>query len=329
MRNIDTQHIRQNSPAPEIFTLPTPWDVYVAAFCPITEESVHWSTISYLLLKPIEQEVRASLEPVMNAFIIVSLIVLAVTAGIGYVISRGITRPIAELVKGTTEISQGNYDYQIHVRSGGELMYLASRFQEMSQSLKEKIHQLGLRNLELEDALTRLRDAQDELMWSERLTVSGKITAQLSHELNNPIHNIYSCLQTALKRTSQDSPERELLELALEEVERLAKLTRQMLDVYRISMVQDSREPMNLNEVIEEVLRSSDQLLSESNVTVRKYFTQHLPDIAGSRDKLKQVFLNLFLNAKDAMPEGGTLSIETLHRNGSAVVTPILKVKFP
>src|SRR5437660_873562 len=281
--------------------------------------------IQLILLKPIEREVQAALKPVFNTFLILSILVLSVTAGIGYLISQGITRPIAALVQGTTEISRGNYDYVIEVGRDAEIRYLAEKFSEISDSLKDKMRQLAVRNAELEQALGQLKSMQAELLKSERLAATGKLTAQIAHEINNPVHNIQSCLQTLLKRTSgPEDPahreQRELLEVALEEVTRLARLTGQMLDVYRTSAVPIERIPVSLNEVIQELVTTSSEALRRQRIDVRLELLPTLPFIEGSKDKLKQVLLNLFLNAQDAMPNGGTLAIETDHRHGNVFV---------
>jgi signal transduction histidine kinase len=279
--------------------------------------------IQFVLLKPIEREVEAALKPVFNTFLILSIVVLLVTAGIGYVISQGITRPIAALVQGTKEISRGNYDYVIEVGRDAEIRYLAEKFSEMSDSLKDKMRQLAERNAELEQALGQLKSMQAELVKSERLAATGKLTAQIAHEINNPVHNIQSCLQTLLKRTSgppDDLRRRELLEVALEEVTRLARLTRQMLDVYRTSAVPIEKAPVCMNEVIQEVVTTSSEALCRQRVDVRLGLLPTLARIEGSKDKLKQVFLNLFLNAQDAMPNGGTLAIETEQQDGNILV---------
>ncbi|MBI3189624.1 MAG: HAMP domain-containing protein [Ignavibacteriales bacterium] len=316
------QHVDIPSDAgPEIFPVSTSRDEYIGVFCRLDRRKNFVRPMyAYLLLKSVEKEVDASLRPVMDTFIVLSVVVLIITAGIGYVISKGITKPIAVLVRGTSEVARGNYDYKMNIKQGDELGFLSERFGEMSKSLKEKIHLLDFQKTELEHALTQLKEAQDELVKSERLAATGRITAQLSHEINNPIHNILSCLQTALKRTEKESPERELIEVAFEEVERLAKLTRQMLDIYRTSMVQESREPTCVNKVIQEVLASSNPVLQQSKVSVETSFTENLPKIAGLQDKLKQVFLNLFINAKDAMPDGGTLSVQTLRHDSFVII---------
>jgi signal transduction histidine kinase/Na+-transporting methylmalonyl-CoA/oxaloacetate decarboxylase gamma subunit len=323
MRDEQPSH-RTASPAgmPATVVVPTSVDNYAVIFSGLNNDPSYAGVpMFFLLAKPIEREVRQALEPVMRTFLLLSVITLIVTAGIGFVISRGISRPIATLVRGTAEISRGNYEFPITIVGGGELNFLAGKFKEMSQSLKEKISQLAERNTELEEALGRLKSTQQELVKSERLAATGKLTAQLSHEINNPIHNVQSCLQTALKRMSPDSPDRELIEVAYEEVQRLGKLTRQMLDVYRTSMVQEPRTPTSINDVLREVLHSSAAVLEQHRIGVLTQLQDDLPPVLAAADKLKQVFLNLIINAKDAMPGGGTLTIGTSRRDGTVVIT--------
>ena len=152
----------QSSQRADVFTLEASLDKYVTAFCRLNAGTTA-PAIGYLLMKPVEREVQASMRPIRSALFILSIIVLFVSAVIGFIISGGITKPIASLVRGTTEISKGNYDYRIDVRSGGELKVLADRFEEMSSSLKEKVNQLAERNTELESILHRLGDTEELL----------------------------------------------------------------------------------------------------------------------------------------------------------------------
>ena len=149
------------SSAPSVFTIDAGGEKYVAAFCRLNRSG--FPAISYVLLKPVERGVKASLVPVTNAFLVLSVLVLIVTAVIGLIISNGITKPIASLVQGTAEISKGNYDYRIDIHSGGELKFLAQKFEDMSGSLKEKVNQLAERNIELEDTLSRLGETERRL----------------------------------------------------------------------------------------------------------------------------------------------------------------------
>ncbi len=245
---------------------------------------------------------------------------------------RFVSQPVDKLVKATAEISSGNLDYAIdhdkthHTGSRDELEYLSSQFDAMRESLKEKIRQLdevnkdlAERNEQLEQALARLKEAQKELLKSERLAATGKMTAQLSHEINNPIHNIQSLLQSSLRKI--DGPAQELVALALEEVTRMSKLTRQMLDFYRGSMLEFEKGPVDLADLLDHLLKENRETLAEFGINTAVEAAPGLPSVLGSRDKLKQVFLNLILNARDAMPDGGTLTVRLADHDNAIQVT--------
>jgi len=195
---------------------------------------------------------------------------------------------------------------------------LAQQFSAMSESLRDKMSQLDAlnrdltaRNEALDDALRKLQDAQQEIVRSERLAATGKLTAQLAHEINNPIHNIQSCIKTALARLPGDAKGRDLITVAFEEIGRLSKLTRQMLDFYRGSVLELERELVDVNGILREVAATFSPELEQRGITCVLDLQDALPPVLGSRDKLLQVFLNLVLNARDAMPQGGTISIRT------------------
>jgi signal transduction histidine kinase len=286
------------------------------------------STVVYLIIKPLSREVRRAMASILGTFGIVSLIFLALTTVIGLVISRSMTRPISELVQGTTEISRGNYDYAISVGGKDELGILARRFLAMSSFLKEKINELGKvnrdlleRNRDLDETVRKLRSAQEDLVRSERLAATGKMTAQLAHEVNNPIHNIQSCLKTALGRLPEGTKGRDLIDVAYEEVNRLSRLSAQMLSLYRSSLVEEEMKPTNVNEILGEVVILARGEVQDRNIVLRTEIEPALPLVRGSRDKLKQVLLNLISNALDAMPGGGELAMLASRDNGSIRLT--------
>jgi signal transduction histidine kinase len=264
-------------------------------------------------------------------FVAFSLLAIAVAT---YMFRTYVSRPISKLVEAAESISRGDLEKPVPSLSlapvpgsgraeDDEMQFLALRFDEMRRSLREKIGQLDQvnrslseRNREIEEALRRLHRAQEELVRSERLAVTGRMTAQLSHEINNPIHNIRSLLESTVRKIDADSPARELVAVALEEVQRLAKLTRQMLDFYRGSVVEIERVPVDIRTLLTDLVRSNEQTLAASNVRIVLELPPAVPPILGSVDKLKQVFLNLILNARDAMPEGGAIRIDVLVSGG-------------
>jgi two-component system NtrC family sensor kinase len=253
---------------------------------------------------------------------VIFLVFAVVIIAVGTMMFRTfISKPVNGLVGATHEISRGNLNTPVpgaqKLRPGhDELAVLALRFDEMRAALKEKIDQLdhanqslSERNAQMQEAFDKLRKAQEDLVRSERLAVTGKLTAQLSHEINNPIHNIQSLLESSLRKVTGNDQARELIAVALEEVSRMAKLTRQMLEFYRGSVVEPERDPVNLRDLTAEIARTYTPQLEQAGVNVVLRADDPVPSVRGSRDKLKQVMINLVLNARDAMPEGGTLTL--------------------
>ena len=242
-----------------------------------------------------------------------------------FMFTRYVSRPIEHLVTATKEISRGNLEYRIpyvqlgsanEAQSRDELNFLAAMFDAMRESLQDKISQLdhantalSARNAEIEEALQKLKHMQDELIRSERLAVTGKMTAQLSHEINNPIHNIQSLLESSLRKLDGNEQTKELIGVALEEVTRMAKLTRQMLDFYRGSLIDIPLEPVDVRALLTEMEKLYAEPLSKQCIALVIEAPSQLPILEGSRDKLKQVFINLIKNARDAMPKGGIIRI--------------------
>ena len=243
-----------------------------------------------------------------------------------------VSKPVTGLVGATYEISRGNLDSPVpgagKLRPGhDEVAVLAVRFDEMRAALKEKMDQLDHanqslsdRNTQIQQAFDKLRKAQEDLVRSERLAVTGKLTAQLSHEINNPIHNIQSLLESSLRKVPGNKEAGELLGVALEEVSRMAKLTRQMLDFYRGSVVEMEQDQVDVRDLLAGIARTYTPQLEQAGVNVVLQADQPVPPVRGSYDKLKQVIINLVLNARDAMTGGGTLTLRCHAARGNVSI---------
>jgi signal transduction histidine kinase len=182
--------------------------------------------------------------------------------------------------------------------------------------------QIGAALLGLEAAQAARMDELEEgrirqqLFESEKLAATGRLTASIAHEINNPLEVIKNALYLLVARSRPQDPQRELLELAQRETERVSRIIRQMLGVARPSA---SMALTDINRVVQETLALIEPQLQRRQISATLELDTTLPPIMASADQLKQVFLNLFLNARDAMPRGGGLLIQTriakLHDN--------------
>ncbi|MCA9743469.1 MAG: HAMP domain-containing protein [Deferribacteres bacterium] len=268
----------------------------------------------YILAIPFESIFQEIVEPVERTILVVAALALAAAILISYFISRQVVFPVQKLVSATEAVMAGDYAHPIAVDAQDEIGYLAEKFDTMRQALQKQMKTLATKNDELQQALQMLEKTQQDLVQSEKLAATGKITAQLSHELNNPIHNVQSCLERARRKIGDSQKANEYLDLAHTEIVRMGKLVRQMLDFYRPAAYE--REMVAINAIIEQVLQASQQRFEESAVSIATTLDPLLPKVSASSDQLKQVFLNLTSNALDAMPDGGQLEICTHAQNG-------------
>jgi len=273
----------------------------------------------FVLFKSVEQAFVRIMRPIEQTMVVIGCFAILAALLISSFVSYGIVTPVQKLVRATEEITSGDYEHRLDVQSGDEIGRLTAKFDEMRETLRQKMAQLHERNTELEQALQQLEAAQKELVRTERLAATGKITAQLSHELNNPIHNIQSCIEAARKKIDGGESGGEFVDLAHEEILRIGKLTRQMLDSYR--PLAHGKQDVDVNSLLKSLLKSSEWTGQNGSFEVRKELNFTSGSVVASEDQLKQVFLNLFLNARDAMPDGGTLLVKTEQKRNDLLIT--------
>jgi signal transduction histidine kinase len=146
----------------------------------------------------------------------------------------------------------------------------------------------------------------ERVIANERFAASGRLAASVAHEINTPLQSI----QTALGLIGVADAERRATYLAhaLEETQRVARIVRQLLDLYRPG---GTTGPVNLNTLAERLLLLIGKRLRDQRVSVEMALDADLPDLHGRADELMQLVLNLLVNAIEAMPDGGTLQIGT------------------
>jgi two-component system NtrC family sensor kinase len=164
----------------------------------------------------------------------------------------------------------------------------------------------------------KLRETQLQLLQSEKLAAMGRLTSQIAHELNNPIYGIMNTLELLKTEIPAESKRRKLLEMSLSETERLSEMLRNMLSFSKPE--EEARQPFDVNELLQGIVIFIDKQMRETNIDIETRFGEEVPKVMGSTNQLKQVFLNIIRNAKEAMPQGGILSLETLREDTRVLV---------
>jgi len=160
--------------------------------------------------------------------------------------------------------------------------------------------------LEMERALRR---TQEQLLQSEKLAAMGRLTSQVAHEVNNPLYGIMNTLELLKTEVSPQSKRRKILEMAHSETIRLSDMLRKMLSFSKPD--QEERQPVDINSIIDEILLLHEKQLRELDINIVSEFADGLGWVTASKNQLRQVFLNMVSNARDAMPDGGSLTVTT------------------
>lgn len=182
---------------------------------------------------------------------------------------------------------------------------------------------VAVHNARLYAAVSRyaeeLKTSQRRLIESERLAAMGKLAAAIAHEINNPLQAIQTHLGLALEEAAAGEPvDLDNLRIAADEIQRTGQLIHQFLDFYRPATGEAAI--VDLDIVLDEVLKLVEQKLHQVGVRLVRQRAPARADVRAHAAQLKQVFLNLLLNAIDAMPGGGQIEICTEVQSGQALV---------
>jgi signal transduction histidine kinase len=235
----------------------------------------------------------------------VAIILLPVAAIIMGILATGFAsrslRPVRALIDGASRIRRGDFEASIGIRGDDEIAILAREFDAMARALKEREVQL--------------QQKQGELLRAERLAAMGRVSAQVAHEVRNPLSSIglnAEMLQEHLASATFATPEegleaKELLSAVMKEVDRVTEITDDYLRLARLPV--PVRRPEDLREIVDSVLSFSREELERTGIQVVKSYGQAPVEVDADEGQLRQVLMNLVRNAREAMPTGGTLAL--------------------
>ena len=201
------------------------------------------------------------------------------------------------------------------MRTIGEQAALAIRNAQLYQALQDYAQ-----NLEsmVEERTKALREAQAQLIQSEKLAALGRLAAGIAHEVNNPLQPILNCLEDAIEDLQANQPiDPQGLRIAEQEVQRIKGIVSRLLDFARPSTAE--KLPIDLHALVNEVIVLTRRQMKQAGITIELRLEPVQP-IVGTPAQLKQVLLNLMLNAAESMPEGGVLQIEVYPQSDGATL---------
>lgn len=168
------------------------------------------------------------------------------------------------------------------------------------------------------DLVQEIASSNERLWQNTKLAATGRLAASWAHEINNPLQAVHSCLQLAIHFDLSSEKQAEYSGMACEEVERMIDIVTRILNFARPSP--GDLEQVNINRVISRVIRLSSKHMAHNHWEVQQNLASDIPEVQAIPDQINQLFLNIVLNAFDAMPNGGKLHISTSYQKDWVLV---------
>jgi two-component system NtrC family sensor kinase len=275
-------------------------DWYITAYEPIRDVDGHTIGILYvgLLEEPFVQPRRT----IVNVFLLLIALTTVIVVSLLFLFTKQILKPITKIVGMSDKVVKGDLSARVGIRPGGEMGALCSAIDQMADAVQEREQQLKI-------ATSR------QIGQSAKLASIGRLAAGIAHEINNPLTGVLTFAHLLQQKDTMDEQSKEDITVIIRETTRVREIVQGLLNFARES--KPEKEPLDMNEVLTETMKLLRSQKEFSKITVVEHLAPDLPVIHGDKNQLQQVFLNLSLNAVEAMERGGTLSIATLSENGN------------
>ena len=225
----------------------------------------------------------------LNTILFSIISIVAISFIIGFFIRRWVSKPVSTLVTATKNVAAGNLQYTIDINKKDELGILAQSFNKMTK---------------------KLADARMQLFQSDKMASLGRLAAGVAHEINNPLTGVLTYSSFLMKRT-QDNPEmQEDLKVIVRETKRSREIVKSLLNFARQSVPKKNKA--DINEIINRASEVTENQLTINKIHLEKNLAGDLPQVTVDANQIQQVFINLIVNASDAIgPDGGKIILTT------------------
>ncbi len=269
---------------------------YITAYEPIRD--LNRTIVGLLYVGILEQKYVDSQRRTVLIYLVITFVGMLVSLGLAYYISNRISESIRKLATASQELTHGNLDAKAVVTTNDELQDLADSFNSMASALKTRDEQLK------EFTRSKIRE-------SERLALVGQLAAGVAHELNNPLQGIVTYSHLLLERLPAESAARDPIRKIVTQADRCIQIIRGLLDFSRPKLPQ--KKLSDLNHVLQQCVALVEDQHQFHNIEVVRHLDEHLPQVVVDPAQIQQVFMNMLINAAEAMADGGRLNLTTRH----------------
>jgi signal transduction histidine kinase len=248
-------------------------------------------------------------------------VALIAAVGLGLLLAREVTRPVASLAGSVRAVTEGQYEVQTGISGSDELGRLGQAFDRMAQEIRHRDEEIRRQNTELEHRVAQktkeLKEAQEQIDHSRRMAALGSFSAGLAHELNNPLTGIIG-MGSLLQRELGGEKSAEKVAVVLREARRMAKIVAELKQSTDAAAETGARFP--LQGPLQAALASVREELERSKVKLVKDLSPRPLEVEGNPEQIQAAIEHLLRNALTAMRvKGGTLTVSMTSIEGNAV----------
>jgi two-component system NtrC family sensor kinase len=284
---------------------------YITAYEPIQDINNKIIGILYvgILKQPFDDILRNTLIVYLGIALggIVLIILVAVR------LAKRISTPLKTLGDAANRIAEGEFNQEVKVEAPREIELLAASLNKMARDLEREKRELeewgATLEKKVEERTNEIKRIHSQLFRSEKLASLGKLAAGVAHEINNPLTGILTNSSLMLEDLDDKDPRRDDVEVIVKETIRCREIVKRLLDFARQTKPQ--KKSTNINSLIDNIVLLVRNQASFRNIQINRELGSNLPEIMADTDQIQQVFVNLILNASEAMTNGGSLTISS------------------
>jgi len=267
---------------------------YITAYEPI--RNIKDKVIGILYVGILEEKFVDMRRRTLLTFLMITFAGILVAFAISNILANSVTKPIRSLVSAALKLAKGDLSHRVKCRTGDAIGELGKAFNSMADSIKERDE--------------RLKEyVEQEIMKSERLAMVGQLAAGVAHEINNPLGSILIYSHLLLEDLEEKDSRRENLEKIVNQATRCKDIVKGLLDFSR--QTEPEMKLSDINKIVNEVLSLVERQAMFHNIKITKRLSESLPSVTIDDAQIQQVFINIVLNAAEAMERQGELIIET------------------
>lgn len=264
----------------------------------------------FLIVEQDADAVLASLNKYKIGFFALFLLLPCVIISVYFLLSSAIVNPIEKLSNAATAIANGNFNQRLKNNRRDEVGRLIDAFNKMAQKLRSHYDGLESKIADTTEKLVKtdgeLKRSKEALARSEALIALGELSAGIAHEIRTPLTSIKLFIQSLETELLLDDEQSEGFTIIRGEIDRMEETVRRFLDFARTA--EPKLEMVDVNQILSDAVSLVKTRIKGKGIAIET-IDEELPPISGDKKQLTQVFLNLFLNSIEAMPDGGKITV--------------------